>query len=100
MDIVDGLLGWAMAMLVIAAATAVGGIGLIVQYSARPLERRYRTGGGGLAGGFSSGLEAVFSPTAHEAGLERDRMTRRTAPARAAEEPPWTIDGERIRIEV
>lgn len=100
MDIVDAIFGWPTVVLVTAAAAALGGIGLIVHYSGRPLERKYPIGGGGLAGGFSSGLEAVFSPTAHEAGLERDRMTKRTAPSRAAEEPPWTIDGQRIRIEV
>jgi|GEM_PF-2805633 len=100
MDFVNALFGWGMVVIVIATAVTVGGLGILVLHSSKPLERKYLVGGGGLAGGYSSGLEAVFSPTAHEAGIELDRMTKRSAPAPMAGDPPWAIDGDRIRIDV
>lgn len=96
----DAVLGWGAVMLVIVVPIVLGGAGVAVLLGSKPLERRYSSSGGGLAGGFASGLEAAFAPSAHEAGIERDRQTRRTAPAPASGDPPWTIDGDRIRIDV
>lgn len=96
---IDTILGWGVVALLITTPLTLGGIGLVMLYSSKPLEQKY-VAGGGLAGGYASGLEAVFSPTAHEAGIELDRMTKRTAPAPIAGDPPWAIDGDHIRIEV
>jgi len=65
-------------------------------FSRMPIEKKYESGGGGLGGAF----EAVWSPTAHEAGIERDRQTQRTAPAPSPGDPPDTIDDGRIRLDV
>lgn len=65
-------------------------------FSRVPIEKKYESGGGGLGGAF----EAVWSPTAHEAGIERDRQTQRTAPAPSPGDPPDTIDDGRIRLDV
>ncbi|UNK72324.1 hypothetical protein [Microbacterium sp. H1-D42] len=99
-DILDAVLGWGTIALLIAVPVVLGVMGLITLYADKPLEQKYVAGGGGLAGGFSSGLDAVFSPTAHEAAVERDRQTKRTAPAPAPGDPPWTIDADRIRIDL
>lgn len=94
------VLGWG-SVAVLAVVTCAVGIGLIVRFVSTPLERRHLVGGAGsLAGGCASGLEAVFAPTAHEAAIERERMTRRTAPAPIAGDPPWAIEDGRIRIDV
>jgi len=97
---VDTILGWSIIVLLIALPVLLGGVVLVVLYSSKPLEQKYLVGGGGVPGGYASGLEAVFAPTAHEAGVELDRMTKRTAPAPVAGDPPWAIDGARIRIDV
>lgn len=65
-------------------------------FSKVPIEKKYETSGGGLGGAF----DAVWSPTAHEAGIERDRQTQRTAPAPSPGEPPDTIDDGRIRLDI
>jgi hypothetical protein len=93
------ILGWTAVGVLVGLPVLLGGLGLVTLYSSKPLEKKYAVGGGGLAGGYATGLEAVFSPTAHEAGAELDRMTKRTAPAPVAGDPPWAIDGTRIRID-
>ncbi|MFD5215004.1 hypothetical protein [Microbacterium sp. NPDC058345] len=98
--LIDVVMGWGTIVLVIVVPIVLGGAGIAVLLTSRPLEQRYSSSGGGLAGGFANGLEAAFSPSAHEAGVERDRQTRRTAPAPTPGDPPWEIDGDRIRIEV
>lgn len=65
-------------------------------FSRVPIDKKYDSGGGGLGGAF----EAVWSPTAHDAGIERDRQTQRTAPAPAPGDPPDTIADGRIRLDV
>ena len=65
-------------------------------FSKVPIEKKYESSGGGLGGAF----DAVWSPTAHEAGMERDRQTQRTAPAPAPGDPPDTIDDGRIRLDL
>ena len=97
---VDAILAWSIILLLIALPVLLGGVVLVVLYASTPLERKYLVSGGGVPGGYASGLEAVFAPTAHEAGVELDRMTKRTAPAPVAGDPPWAIDGDRIRIDV
>jgi hypothetical protein len=64
--------------------------------SRRPLEKKYAIRSGGIGGGF----DAVWSPSAHDADAERDRQSERTAPAPTADDPPWTIDGDHIRIKL
>ena len=97
---VDAIPGWSIILLLIALPVLLGGVVLVVLYASKPLEQKYLVSGGGVPGGYASGLEAVFAPTAHEAGVELDRMTKRTAPAPVAGDPPWAIDGDRIRIDV
>lgn len=100
MEITTALLGWGSVTVILAVTSAVT-VGLIVRFVSSPVERKYLiSGSGNLAGGYASGLEAVFAPSAHEAGIELDRMTKRTAPAPIAGDPPWAIDGDRIRIDV
>lgn len=65
-------------------------------FSRAPIEKKYESSGGGLGGAF----DAVWSPSAHEAGIERDRQTQRTAPAPAPGDPPDTFDDGRIRLDV
>ncbi|PRB15552.1 hypothetical protein [Microbacterium sp. MYb62] len=65
-------------------------------FSKVPIEKKYETGGAGLGGAF----DAVWSPTAHDAGMERDRQTQRTAPSPSPGDPPDAIDDGRIRLEI
>ncbi|WP_226533050.1 hypothetical protein [Microbacterium paraoxydans] len=65
-------------------------------FSRIPIEKKYETGGGGLGGAF----DAVWSLSAHEAGIERDRQTQRTAPAPSPGDPPDTIEDGRIRLDL
>ena len=83
------------ATLVIVAGVAIV-VAIVHGYSSLPLEKKYESSGGGLGGAF----EAVWSPSAHEAGMERDRQTQRTAPAPAPGEPPDTIDKGRITLDL
>ncbi len=66
------------------------------RHASMPLEKKYETSGGGLSGAF----DAVWSPTAHEAGMERDRQTARTAPAPSPGDPPNGIQGSRITLDL
>ncbi|MFF1541723.1 hypothetical protein ACFVWL_16740 [Microbacterium sp. NPDC058269] len=65
-------------------------------FSKVPIDKKYETSRGGLGGAF----DAVWSPTAHDAGIERDRQTQRTAPAPSPGDPPDTIDDGRIRLDI
>jgi len=69
---------------------------IVAVYAKAPLEKKYESAGGGLGGSF----DAIWMPSAHEAGMERDRQTKRTAPAPAPGDPPSRIDGERIIIDI
>lgn len=71
-------------------------VAIVATYAKAPLEKKYESAGGGMGGSF----EAVWMPSAHEAGMERDRQTTRTAPAPAAGDPHSRIDGERIVIDI
>jgi hypothetical protein len=90
------LLGWVLvgAWLLLPVVAVV----LVIRWSMSSgrVETKYDSSAAGLVDGF----DAVFSPEAYEAHLERDRATRRTAPAPAPGDPPWTIDGDSIRIDV
>ena len=90
------VLGWSAAVLPIAFGLYLLGFAAWTLLRPGPFEKRYPTRGGGLSGAFDS----VFSPGSAEAGSERDRQTRRTAPAPAPGDPPWGIDGDRIRIDL
>ncbi|MFS0893883.1 hypothetical protein [Microbacterium sp. 179-I 3D3 NHS] len=91
------VMGW----MTLALALALGPIllvsGMMHTFSRKPVEEKYDRGAsGGLGGAF----DAVWSPTAHEAGQERDRQTRRTAPAPSPGDPPSRIDGGRIVLDI
>lgn len=76
----NDVIGWA----IIAAWLAIPPVLLVMAgrfiWSRRPLEKKYAVRGGGIGGGF----DAVLSPTALDAGDERDRQRKRTAPAPSA----------------
>lgn len=69
---------------------------VVIAYAKVPIERKYENAGGGFGGAF----DAIWTPSAHEAGMERDRQTKRTAPAPSPGDPPSTIDGDRIVIDI
>ncbi|MDN3445381.1 hypothetical protein [Microbacterium sp. APC 3901] len=91
-DTLGMLLTIAILLVVVIAIVVV----IVAVYAKAPLERKYESAGGGLGGSF----DAVWMPSAHEAGMERDRQTKRTAPAPAPGDPPSRIDGERIIIDI
>ncbi|MEV7797738.1 hypothetical protein AB0O14_01480 [Microbacterium foliorum] len=91
-DTLGMLLTIAILLVVVIAIVVV----IVAVYAKAPLERKYESAGGGLGGSF----EAVWMPSAHEAGMERDRQTKRTAPAPSPGDPPSRIDGERIVIDI
>lgn len=93
------VVGWMWVILLLALPVAMIGTVLWWAFAPQPLEKKYGSNGG-LVGGGLAGFDAAFSPTGHEAGIERDRQTKRTAPAPAPGDPPWTIDGDSIRIDV
>ncbi|MGB4137340.1 MAG: hypothetical protein WA971_12300 [Microbacterium sp.] len=91
------VIGWTLVAAWLLAPVIAVSLALHWIFSRRLVERKYEGIGGGLVGG----LDAVYSPGAYEAGIERDRQTQRTAPALAPGDPPWTIgDGRRIRIDI
>lgn len=83
-----------IAILLVVAILVV--VVIVAVYSRLPLEKKYESAGGGLGGSF----EAVWMPSAHEAGLERDRQTKRTAPAPSPGDPPSRIEGDRITLDL
>jgi hypothetical protein len=91
------VMAWATVAVVLITGPALLVFGMRHTFSRRPVEEKYENAaGGGLVGAFDS----VWSPSAHEAGQERDRQTRRTAPAPAPGDPPNGIDRGRIVIDV
>ncbi len=91
------MMAWATVALVLVTGPALLLFGMRHTFSRKPVEQKYENAtGGGLAGAFDS----VWSPTAHEAGQERDRQTQRTAPAPAPSDPPSRIDSGRIVIDI
>ncbi|KNY06844.1 MULTISPECIES: hypothetical protein [unclassified Microbacterium] len=91
-ETVGMLLTIAIVLVVVIAVVVV----IVAVYSRLPLERKYEGPGGGLGGSF----EAVWMPSAHGAGMERDRQTKRTAPAPVAGDPPNGIRGDRITLDL
>ena len=90
--------GWGVVVTVGVLLLVVSTVIVVVAFgfSRVPLEKKYETSGGGLGGAF----DAVLSPSAHEAGIERDRQTQRTAPAPSPGDPPDAIDDGRIRLDL
>lgn len=89
-------LGMLLTIVILIVAVIVLVVVIVAVYAKAPLEKKYESAGGGLGGSF----EAIWMPSAHEAGMERDRQTNRTAPAPSAGDPPNRIDGERIVIDI
>lgn len=81
-------------MLIVAVIATL--VVIVASYAKVPLEKKYEGSGGGFGGSF----DAVWMPSAHEAGIERDRQTTRTAPAPSPGDPPNRIDGARIVIDI
>jgi len=89
--------GWLVIGVMIALPVALAVMMGVSLFSRKPVEEKYEhSRGGGAVGVF----DAIWSPSAHEAGIERDRATKRTAPAPSPGDPPWSISGDRIRIDV
>lgn len=78
--------GWIYVVIVLVASPAAVVIAMSLSFSKKPVEEKYRGTGGGLSGAF----DAVWSPSAHEASMERDRETRRAIPA-PTPDPDWAI---------
>lgn len=96
MDVsLNAVLGWASVAVPVTFALYVIGYAAWTLTHRRPLEKRYAVGGG-----IGAAFDSVFAPSSLEAESERDRQTRRTAPSPAPGEPPWSIDGDRIRIDL
>ncbi len=90
-------MAWTTLAFVLVTGPALLIMGMMHTFSRKPVEQKYEHGaGGGLVGVF----DAVWSPSAHEAGQERDRQTRRTAPAPAPGDPPCALEDGRIVIHV
>lgn len=88
----------AMILTIVGLAVAVVAtlVVIVAVYARMPLEKKYEGSGGGLGGAF----DAVWMPSAHEAGIERDRQTKRTTPAPAPGDPPNGIQGSRIILDL
>ncbi|MFT4258922.1 hypothetical protein [Microbacterium sp.] len=90
------VLGYLVTVAVLLLITTAVIVGVVIAYSKTPLEKKYENAGGGFGGSF----DAIWMPSAYEVGMERDRQTRRTAPAPSPGDPPSAIDGDRIVIDV
>jgi hypothetical protein len=90
----------ALGVILLVGALVLAGTIVIVLiafgFSRASIDSKYESAGGGLGGAF----DAIWSPTAHEAGMERDRQTQRTAPAPAPGDPPDALSDGRIRIDI
>jgi len=95
-ETLNAVLGWGTIALPVGLGISVLVYAAWTLSHRRPLEKRYAGRGGGIGGAFDS----VFAPSSMEAEAERDRQTRRTAPAPSPGDPPWGIDGDRIRIDL
>ena len=91
------VMAWATLALVLATGPMLLVIGMMHTFSRKPVEEKYENS---AAGGLGGAFDAVWSPTAHEAGQERDRQTQRTAPAPSPGDPPSRIDRGRIVIDI
>ncbi len=89
-------MAWVTLAMVLVMGPALLVFGIRHTFSRKPVEEKYRGTGGGLGGAF----EAIWIPSAHEAGMERDRQTRRTAPAPSPGDPPDRIDDGRITVDI
>lgn len=89
---------WSTIVVVVVVALVVSAVltVIVATYAKIPLEKKYEGAGGGFGGAF----DAIWMPSAHEAGMERDRQTKRTAPAPTPGDPPWTIGEGRITLDV
>ena len=83
-----------VAILLLIATAVVAGV--VIAYAKVPIEKKYENAGGGFGGAF----DAIWMPSAHEAGMERDRQTKRTAPTPSPGDPPDTIDQGRITLDL
>ena len=91
------VMAWTTLVVVLATGPGLLIFGMMHTFSRKPVEKKYEhVANGGLVGVFDS----VWSPTAHEAGQERDRQARRTAPAPSPGDPPNRIDDGRIVIDI
>jgi NADH:ubiquinone oxidoreductase subunit 3 (subunit A) len=90
------VMGYLVTVAILLLVASVIVIAVVIVYAKTPLEKKYENSGGGFGGSF----DAIWMPSAYEAGMERDRQTRRTAPAPAPGDPPSTIDGDRIVIDI
>ena len=91
------VLGWATLALVMIMGPGMLILGLMHTFSRKPVEKKYE---GLSSGGLGGAFDAIWSPSAHEAGMERDRQTQRTAPAPAPGDPPSPITAGRITLDL
>lgn len=91
------VLGWAALALVLITGPGLLIYGLMHTFSRKPVEEKYE---GHSSGGLGGAFDAIWSPSAHEAGMERDRQTQRTAPVPAPGDPPNPIANGRITLEL
>lgn len=87
---------WASIVGILGAGPALIAFGIWHTFSRKPVEEKYQGAGGGLGGAF----DAVWSPSAHEAGQERDRQQRASVPAPTPDKGPGRMDDGRVVIEV
>jgi hypothetical protein len=91
------IMAWSTVALVLGMGPALLIFGMMHTFSRKPVEKKYEgMAGGGLTGAF----DTVWSPTAYEASIERDRQTQRNAPAPSPGDPPSAIEGARIIIDI
>nr|WP_201469958.1 hypothetical protein [Microbacterium hydrocarbonoxydans] len=91
----EDVAGWGILAMVLLAGPALIAFGMQHTFSRKPVAEKYEhMANGGLVGVFDS----VWSPSAHEAAVERDRQTKRTAPAPSPGDPPSPIIGDRITL--
>lgn len=91
------VLGWATVIGVLITGPGLLIFGLMHTFSRKPVEQKYE---GLSSGGLGGAFDAIWSPSAHEAGMERDRQTQRTAPAPAPGDPPSPIADGRITLDL
>jgi hypothetical protein len=92
------VMGWATVALVLGMIPVLFVVGLRHTFSRKSVEDKYREmSSGGLVGVF----DAVWSPSAHEAAMDRDSQQRLAVPAPTPDPGTDRItDDRRITIEV
>ncbi|GAA1123339.1 MULTISPECIES: hypothetical protein [Microbacterium] len=90
------IVGWFYVAMVAGMGPGLIVFAIVRTMSKKTVEEKYEGTGGGFGGAF----DAIWMPSAYEAGMERDRQTRRTAPAPSPGDPPNAIDGDRIVIDI